>query len=241
MTRTAVVTGGGTGIGRAIAETLVEQGLNVTITGRRKEVLEETATAIGARAVAFDAADPAAVEGALTELPDRVDVLVNNAGGNAARRRPPVADGDLAGVRELWLAQYEQNVISAVLVTTALTPRLADDGRVILFGSIAGTRGSGGYGAAKAAVHNMAADLAARLGSRRITVNAVAPGLVEDTEFFGGTLTQERREWLISQAFNGRAATPGDVAATVAFLASPSAGHITGQVIHVNGGALLAR
>src|SRR4051794_40050374 len=135
MTRTAVVTGGGTGIGRAIAETLIGQGLEVTITGRRKEVLEEAATAIGARAVAFDAADPAAVEGALAELPDRVDVLVNNAGGNAERRLPPVADGDLAAVRERWLAQYDQNVISAVLVTTALTPRLADDGRIILFGS----------------------------------------------------------------------------------------------------------
>ncbi|MEV0399400.1 SDR family oxidoreductase [Actinoallomurus sp. NPDC050550] len=54
-------------------------------------------------------------------------------------------------------------------------------------------------------------------------------------------MTEERREWLISQTFNGRAGTPGDVAATVAFLASPSAGHITGQVIHLNGGALLAR
>ncbi|GAB3978318.1 SDR family oxidoreductase [Actinoallomurus acanthiterrae] len=241
MTRTAVVTGGGTGIGRAIAETLIEQGLDVTITGRRKEVLEETATAIGARAVAFDAADPAAVEGALAELPDRVDVLVSNAGGNAERRLPPVDDGDLAGLRERWLAQYDQNVISAVLVTTALTPRIADDGRVILFGSIAGARGSGAYGAAKAAVHNLAADLGARLGSRGITVNTVAPGLVEDTEFFGGTLTQERREWLHSQTFNGRAATPGEVAATVAFLASPSAGHITGQVIHINGGSFLGR
>ncbi|WP_433188634.1 SDR family NAD(P)-dependent oxidoreductase [Actinoallomurus sp. CA-150999] len=241
MTRTAVVTGGGTGIGRAIAETLIEQGLDVTITGRRKEVLEETAAAIGARAVAFDAADPAAVEGALAELPDRVDVLVNNAGGNAERRLPPIGDGDLAGLRERWLAQYDQNVISAVLVTTALTPRLADDGRVILFGSIAGARGSGAYGAAKAAVHNLAADLGARLGPRGITVNTVAPGLVEDTEFFGGTLTQERREWLNSQTFNGRAGTPGEVAATVAFLASPSAGHITGQVIHVNGGSLLGR
>ncbi|MEV5707042.1 SDR family oxidoreductase [Actinoallomurus sp. NPDC052274] len=246
MTRTAVVTGGGTGIGRAIAEALIAQNVDVTITGRRKEVLEETAAAIGARAVAFDAADPVAVEEALPALPERVDVLVNNAGGNATRRLSPPADGDLAGLRELWLAQYDQNVVSAVLVTTALTPRLAANGRVVLVGSIAGARGggargNGSYGAAKAAVHNLAADLGARLGPRGITVNTVAPGLVEDTEFFNGTLSEERRARSSSETFTGRVATPAEVAVAVAFLASPAAGHITGQVIHVNGGAFPGR
>ncbi|MEV5749393.1 SDR family oxidoreductase [Actinoallomurus sp. NPDC052308] len=246
MTRTAVVTGGGTGIGRAIAEALIAQNVDVTITGRRKEVLEETAATIGARAVAFDAADPGAVEEALPALPERVDVLVNNAGGNATRRLSPPADGDLAGLRELWLAQYDQNVVSAVMVTTALTPRLAANGRVVLVGSIAGVRGggargNGSYGAAKAAVHNLAADLGARLGPRGITVNTVSPGLVEDTEFFNGTLSEERRARSSSETFTGRVATPAEVAATVAFLASPAAGHITGQVIHVNGGAFPGR
>jgi 3-oxoacyl-[acyl-carrier protein] reductase len=170
-----------------------------------------------------------------------VDVLVNNAGGNVGRRRPPPADGDLTGLRELWLSQLEANVLSAVLVTAALTPRLAQDGRVVLVGSIAGARGNGSYGAAKAAVHTLAADLAATLGGRGITVNAVAPGLVEETEFFGGSLTEERRKLMISQTRNGRAAKPADVAATIAFLTSPAAGHITAQVIHVNGGAFLGR
>jgi 3-oxoacyl-[acyl-carrier protein] reductase len=237
----AIVTGGGTGIGREVAKTLAGQGLNVTITGRRKEVLEKTAAELGVQAVAFDATDPAAIEAALPELPERVDVLVNNAGGNVGRRRPPPADGDLTGLRELWLSQLEANVLSAVLVTAALTPRLAQDGRVVLVGSIAGARGNGSYGAAKAAVHTLAADLAATLGGRGITVNAVAPGLVEETEFFGGSLTEERRKLMISQTRNGRAAKPADVAATIAFLTSPAAGHITAQVIHVNGGAFLGR
>lgn len=241
MTRMAIVTGGGTGIGREVAKTLAGQGLNVTITGRRKEVLEKTAAKLGVQAVAFDATDPAAIEAALPELPERVDVLVNNAGGNMGRRRPPPADGDLTGLRELWLSQLEANVLSAVLVTAALTPRLAQDGRVVLVGSIAGARGNGSYGAAKAAVHTLAADLAATLGGRGITVNAVAPGLVEETEFFGGSLTEERRKLMISQTRNGRAAKPADVAATIAFLTSPAAGHITAQVIHVNGGAFLGR
>src|SRR5688572_28863955 len=129
MTRTAVVTGGGTGIGKAVAAELVKQGLDVVVTGRRADVLTAAAAEIGARPVVFDAADPAQVRAALGELPERVDVLVNNAGGNVARRRP--APEGLADVRDLWLANFEANVVSAVLETTALEPRLADDARIV--------------------------------------------------------------------------------------------------------------
>ncbi|MGK5554886.1 SDR family NAD(P)-dependent oxidoreductase [Actinomadura kijaniata] len=239
MTRTAVVTGGGTGIGRAVAALLTDAGLDVVITGRREGVLAETAATLGARAVAFDASDPAQIEAALPALPGRVDVLVNNAGGNTDRSRP--APDGLAGVRDAWLANLEANLLSAVLVTTALTPRLADGARVITVGSIAGARGPGSYGAAKAGVVAWTAGLAAELGARGVTANVVAPGLIEDTEFFGDTLTEERRRWNIDQTANGRAGTPAEVAALVAFLASPEAGHITGQTLHINGGAYLGR
>ncbi|NGY60216.1 SDR family oxidoreductase [Lentzea sp. NEAU-D13] len=239
MTRTAVVTGGGTGIGKAVAARFAQQGLDVVITGRREDVLKAAAEEIGARAVAFDATDPEAVQAALSDLPSQVDVLVNNAGGNVARRRP--APENLTDVRDLWVASYETNVVSAVLVTTALEPRLADNARVVTIGSIAGRRGSGSYGAAKAAVEAWTADLAFSLGGRGITVNVVSPGVTEDTEFFGGTLSEDRRKVLVGNTANGRAGTPADVAAAITFLTSPEAGHITAQVIGVNGGAGLGR
>lgn len=226
--RTAVVTGGGTGIGRAIALELVAQGLDVTITGRRADVLAQVPKVSH---VAFDATDPAAVDAALADLPVEVDVLVNNAGGVVNH----------TDTKSRWLANYEANVVSAVLVTEALAPRLADNGRVITIGSIAGRRGGGSYGAAKAAVEAWTADLAGELGPRGITANVVSPGLIVDTEFFGDSMTEQRLNTLISQTKNGRAGTPHDVAALVAFLASEHAGHITGQVLAVNGGAHLGR
>ena len=234
--REIVVTGGGTGIGYAVAAAFAQAGERVTITGRREKVLTEAATLAGARPVVFDAADPAAVEAALEELPDRVDVLVNNAGGNT-----DFLDGEgetgLAGFAAAFERNLRSNVVSAALVTHALRDRLADGARIVTVGSIAAHLGAGSYGAAKAAVEAWSKSVARELGPRGITANVVAPGYIEDTEFFGPRIDPARRERLIADTSNKRAGTPGDVAATLHWLASPGAGHVTSQVIQVNGGA----
>lgn len=239
--RDVVVTGGGTGIGYAIAAGFVAAGDRVTITGRRADVLGAAAARLPARPVVFDAADPAGVTAALPDLPDRVDVLVNNAGGIPDPPGGPPEPGDLAGLAAAWQADLAANLFTAVLVTAGLEPRLADHARVVTLGSIAARRGGGSYGAAKAAVEAWTADLAARLGPRGITANVVSPGLVLQTEFFGGRLTEERTRRLVGETRTGRAGVPDDVAAVVRFLSSVEAGHVTGQVIHVNGGAYLGR
>jgi NAD(P)-dependent dehydrogenase (short-subunit alcohol dehydrogenase family) len=240
MTLTAVVTGGGTGIGRAIAAQLVSDGAEVVITGRRADVLASAAKEIGARDVVFDATEPAAVQAALADLPESVDILVNNAGANMARQGMKVPAGDLAALRALWIADYESNVISAVLVTEALLPRLAEGGRVISIGSIAGVRGNGSYGPAKAALVTWNVELAKKLAGKA-TANIVAPGMTVETDFFNNSLTDERRQFLVGEIPSGRPGVPSDVAAAVSFLASAGAAHVTGQVLHVNGGGHFGR
>lgn len=237
--RSVVVTGGGTGIGRAVAAAFVKAGNEVVITGRRSGPLASTATELGngARAVTFDACDPEQVERALADLPPKVDILVNNAGGNTDIGAPePAGLGEVAAA---WQANINANLLSAVLVTTALRDRLSPGGAVISFSSIAAHRGgAGSYAAAKAAVEAWNLTLAQDVGSDGITANVVAPGFTEGTEFFRGGLTDQRRSALVAQTANGRAGTAEDIAATVLFLASPGASHITGQTLHVNGGAL---
>lgn len=251
MSRVVIVSGGGTGIGRAVARRFAADGDRVLLVGRRSGVLDEAAKALADEdgvtgeiaTVSADLSDPGDAERVRAEVErryGRVDVLVANAGGNAEIGAPDDVPGGLAGVAWRWKANFECNVLTCVLLTEALRDLLQQQARrVVLISSIAAYRGSGtgSYAASKAALHPYAYDLAGQLGAHGATVNVVAPGYIEDTEFFGGRLSEERRGTLISQTDTGRAGTPADVADTVHWLSTPGAGHVTGQVVQVNGGA----
>ncbi|GAB2511607.1 SDR family NAD(P)-dependent oxidoreductase [Nocardia heshunensis] len=246
MARLAVVTGGGTGIGKAVAHRLAGDGASVIIVGRRAAVLESAAkeinTSVGGERVTTATADltePQQVRDVVETIRavGVVDVLVNNAGTSLA-----FDPADLDNLAAVYTETFRLNVLTAVLLTEALAPHMATPGgRIVAVSSIAGLRGSGPYGAAKAALHGWALGLAQQLAPQGITVNVVAPGFVPATEFWTGRLTPEIEAERAAQIPLGRAGTPEDVAAGIAHLTSAEAGWTTGQILQINGGAVLGR
>jgi 3-oxoacyl-[acyl-carrier protein] reductase len=247
--RLVVVTGGGTGIGKAIAVKFLSEGGRVVITGRREPVLREAARELAAGASGevhwhvCDVGDPEQVDaftGWITnEVAGTVDVLINNAGG-------VLHVDDDASTAEM--ARYANETLSGNLVGTflmvhALGPHLRrPGGRIVNLSSIAAFRGGGDmYSAAKAGVVGLTYSLAGTLGPDGITVNAIAPGVVLGTEFFGDRMTDARRERTVAQVPAGRPGRPEDIAEAVHYLASAGASYVNGEVLHVNGGWIYGR
>jgi 3-oxoacyl-[acyl-carrier protein] reductase len=259
LARNVLVTGASGGIGRAIAARFAADGDAVVITGRNAERLRSAAGELGARGVVCDAADPEQVASLRAGLGDTLDVLVNNAGGNTDFDSADAPDGEgegdgqgegdgeggcRAGLERLaasWRANLDANLISAVLTTHAVADLLAGGGSVISIGTIGAERGGGSYGAAKAALASWNAYLSAEIGPRGVTANVISAGYIAGTNFFRDRLTSQRRESLIAATHDKRPGRPDDIAETAYFLASPGARHITGQTIHVNGGAFTTR
>lgn len=247
MSRTIVVSGGGSGIGRAVANSFAADGDDVAIVGRREALLQEVAAEITAGSpgrVAAHACD-LRVPDAVAELGERlgrehgtVDVVVNAAGSSNS-----APGSDLREIDAVWDADFRSNVMTAVLLTSALVGALRrPGGRVIAVSSISALRGgAGSYSAAKAALHGWVYALAGDLAAEGITVNAIAPGYTGGTGIFGDSLTEEGDSRRIAETLVGRAGLPGEIAAGIRYLASEDAAFVTGEILHVNGGAVFGR
>jgi 3-oxoacyl-[acyl-carrier protein] reductase len=220
---------------------LAGEGYDVLIVGRRADVLADAVKWIGpqATAVAADVADPAQIPQVVAAVGNRpVDVLVNNAGAYLSGQ-----NSTLEEVADHWRANFESNVLTAALMTTALLPSLRrPGGRIILTSSIAAQKGGGGpYSAAKAALHGYVLDLATDLGDQGITANVISPGYVTDSEFFTGRMTPSGHQTRVDATLVKRAGEPEDIAEAVRWLTGPGGGYVTGQIINVNGGSVLGR
>ena len=253
MSRTVVVTGGGRGIGRAIALAFAEPGAHIVITSRTTGQLEQTAADImakGAEAtpITMDVSDEASVAHGFGSLHGRVtavNVLVNNAGVGGGE---VVQGSDVAR----WRKTIDTNLTGMFLVTRQILPLMADGGRIINLSSVLGRFGVPGYTAYCASKHGVIGftrALSLETLKRRITVNAIAPGWV-DTDMAVLGMSQgathakvsfdEFKDRQISAVPIKRIIDPAEVAALVKFLASSDAGAITGQTYNICGGQTMA-
>ena len=235
----AIVTGASRGIGRAIAERLAAGGAVVICVARGTNA-DATAAAIvsaggKAEAVSADVTDAAAVEGLIKSAVERhgkLDIVVSNAGITRDQLMLRMKRAD-------WDEVLATNLTAAfTLCQAALKPMIRQrSGRIIAIGSVVGQMGNAGqanYAASKAGLIGFCKALAREVASRQVTVNVVAPGLVE-TDMTRAITEDAKTDWS-AQIPLGRMGTPADIAAAVSFLASDEASYITGQVLAVNGG-----
>jgi len=238
--KTAFITGGTRGIGRAITELFAAEGAKVFFTGTNPEKVAEAASEIAAQCgvepsmvngIALDVRDVAAVNAALTSC-GAVDVLVNNAGITRDNLMMRMSDDEWDDV----LATDLKGVFNCMRAVAR--PMLkARCGHIVNIASVSGILGNAGqcnYSAAKAGVIGLTKAMAREFGSRGITVNAIAPGFV-DTDMTSG-LKQDLREKAVAQIPLGRMGKPSDIAQAALFLASDASAYITGQCLVVDGG-----
>ena len=233
----ALVTGASGGIGGAIATALHAAGATVGLSGTREAPLQELAASLGERAhvLPCNLSDADAVDAlpkAAAEALGSVDILVNNAGLTRDNIFMRMSD-------EEWETVLNVNLTAAMrLCRAVMRPMMkARWGRIVNITSIVGVTGNPGqvnYAASKAGMIGMTKSMAYEVASRGITANCVAPGFIETA--MTGALNEDQQSKILAQIPAGRMGSADEIAHAVAFLASPSAGYITGQTLHVNGG-----
>jgi 3-oxoacyl-[acyl-carrier protein] reductase len=236
MPRTALVTGASRGIGLACARALAQAGHRVVLAARDQARLEQAASEIpNSTWVRIDMTSAESIREAFSQAgaqAGKIDILVNNAG--AAR------DGlALRMKKDAWDEVLAANLTGAFLAIQQVLHGMLKErwGRIVNISSVVGESGNPGqanYVASKAGLIGLTKSLAQELGSRNITVNAIAPGFIESD--MTASLSQELKESMLSRIPLKRFGQPDDVAAAVRFLASEEAGYITGHVLRVNGG-----
>ena len=230
----ALVTGASRGIGRAIAMRLATAGARVigTATSEAGAVaISEALSPLGGEGRVLDVRDPAAIDALVKEL-ETVSVLVNNAGVTRDQLVLRMKDED-------WQQVLETDLTSVFRCSRSVLRGMmkARYGRIVSVGSVVGSMGNmgqGNYAAAKAGLVGFSKSLASEIGSRGITVNVVAPGFI-DTDMTR-ELPEAARKTLLERTSIPRFGSVDDIAAAVLYLASPDAGYVTGQTLHVNGG-----
>ncbi len=235
--RTALVTGASGDIGRAIARALHQNGASLALSGTRKEALGALAAELGdnVHILPCDLADPVAVEQlvpAAEAAMGRLDILVNNAGLTRDNLALRMKD-------EEWDLVLAVNLTAGFRLARAALKGMVKRrfGRIIGIASIVGVAGNPGqtnYAASKAGMIGMCKSLAAEVAARDVTVNCVAPGVIESA--MTRALDERQKSALVGRVPMGRLGRPEDVAAAVVYLASPEAAYVTGQSLHVNGG-----
>ena len=231
--KTALVTGASRGIGRAIALELAKQGAKVVGTATTEDGAKRISES-GVTGKVLDVKNAEQCDALVKELGE-VHILVNNAGITRDNLALRMKDAE-------WDEVMETNLKPAFRLSRAVMRGMmkARWGRIINITSVVGATGNAGqanYATAKAGLVGMTKSLARELGSRNITVNCVAPGFI-DTDMTRA-LSEEQKGALLGQIPLGRLGQPDDIAAAVAYLASPAAGYITGTVLHVNGGMFM--
>ncbi len=236
-----LITGGGTGIGKAIASAFVAKGAKVVITGRRQSVLEETAKELGAQAssIAGDISkkgEPARIVQETVRKHGRLDILVNNAGTSKVGPLSEVTDEDIENI-------FRTNVMGPLALVRAVSSHIVSSkGSVINISSTLShgvMPGTATYASSKAALNHVTRTLAAEFGPSGVRVNAVAPGItISDLATFE-SLDKQMVEQMVAQTPMGRPGQPEEIASAVLLLASNDAGWVTGQVVQAGGGFML--